>query len=173
MPLEYPDAPGVWGDVAEHQYCFGAELLVAPVYYGFSRTRLVYLPAGKWRDFWSGKLLEGGRVVRCQAEVDQIPVFARAGAIIPYLDPIPDTVLPASQEGVCSAGDDLRLDLYPGADGHFRLHDGTQFTWDEAAQTLTISASPLARQLSVRRVGLDAEYDRLKVTGPGVFTWEA
>ncbi len=173
MPLEYPDDPGVWGDLAEHQYCFGAELLVAPVYYGFSRTRLVYLPTGHWRDFWSGELVEGGRVVRCQAEIEQIPVFARAGAIIPRLDPTPDTLLPATQEGVRSAGNDLRLDLYPGADGHFRLHDGTQFDWDEAAQTLTISNSPLERQVSVRRVGIDAEYERLKVTGPGLFTWEA
>jgi alpha-D-xyloside xylohydrolase len=173
MPLEYPDEPGSWGDLAGHQYCFGANLLVAPVYYGFSRRRLVYLPAGKWRDFWSGELLEGGHVVRSRAEVDQIPVFARAGAIIPRLDPIPDTLLPATQEGVRSAGNDLLIDLYPGAEGHFRLYDGTQFEWDEVTQTLTISGSPLARRVSVRRVGLEEEYERLRVTGAGIFTWQA
>ncbi len=127
MPLEHPDEPEAWGELAEHQYCFGAELLVAPVYYGFSRTRLVYLPQGLWRDFWTGELLQGGRVVRHRAEVEQIPVFARVGAIIPRLDPSPDTLLPATQEGVRQAGDDLRLDLYPGANGSFRLHDGTEF----------------------------------------------
>ena len=51
MPLEYPQDPNVWGQQAEHQYCFGSELLVAPIYYGFSRERLVYLPPGEWRDF--------------------------------------------------------------------------------------------------------------------------
>jgi alpha-D-xyloside xylohydrolase len=155
MPLEYPDEKASWEDLAEHQYCFGAELLVAPVYYGFSRTRLVFLPQGLWRGFWTGGLLQGGRVIRHQAEMDQIPVFARAGAIIPRLDPSPDTLLSAIQDGVRTAGDDLRLDLYPGADGRFRLHDGTEFVWDEAGQTLTITGSPVERQVSVRHVGLE------------------
>jgi alpha-glucosidase (family GH31 glycosyl hydrolase) len=168
MPLEFPDDPAAWGELAEHQYCFGAELLVAPVYYGFSRTRLVYLPQGRWLDFWTGELQEGGRVVRCQAELEQIPVFARAGAIIPQLDPSPDTLLPAAKEGVRSAGDDLRIDVYPGADGHFRLADGTEFAWDETAQTLAISGSPVERQLSARRVGIERGYERVMVAGPGV-----
>jgi alpha-D-xyloside xylohydrolase len=155
MPLEFPDDPGVWGDLPEHQYCFGAGLLVAPVYYGFSRTRLVYLPEGLWRDFWTGELLAGGRVVRRQADVEQIPVFARAGAIIPWLDPSPTTLLPAVREGVRSAGDDLRIDLYPGANGRFRLCDGTEFAWDEATRMLTVSSSPVVRQVSVRRVGVE------------------
>jgi alpha-D-xyloside xylohydrolase len=193
MPLEFPHDPGAWGDLAEHQYCFGAELLVAPVYYGFSRTRLVYLPAGQWRDFWTGELLPGGQVVRRPADVQQIPVFARVGAIIPRIDPSPDTLLPAAKEGVQQAGDDLRIDLYPGANGHFRLCDGTDFTWDEAARTLTISGSPVRRQVSVRCVGLGAgwfagadcagipittergslngeqDYVRVTVDGPAVF----
>jgi alpha-glucosidase (family GH31 glycosyl hydrolase) len=168
MPLEFPDDPGVWGDLAEHQYCFGANLLVAPVYYGFSRTRPVYLPAGGWCDFWTGEPVQGGRVVRRQADVEQIPVFARAGAIIPRLDPSPDTLLPAIMDGVQSAGDDLRTDLYPGADGSFRLADGTEFAWDEAAQVLTISASPVRRQISARRVGVEGEVARVVVDGEAV-----
>lgn len=160
MALEFPEDPGVWGDLPEHQYLFGADLLVAPVYYGFARTRKVYLPAGLWRDFWNGELIEGGQTVARQAEVDQIPVFARAGAIIPWLDPSPDTLVPASQEGVRSAGDDLRIDVYPGASGLLDLYDGTRFSWDEPSQTLTISDSPLRRQVSVRRVG----------TAPTLFT---
>ena len=77
-----------------------AELLVAPVYYGFSRTRLVYLPEGLWRDFWTGELLQGGRTVRRRAGIEEIPVFARAGAIIPRLDLSPDTLIPATVKGV-------------------------------------------------------------------------
>jgi alpha-D-xyloside xylohydrolase len=168
MPLEFPADPGVWGDLAGHQYCFGAELLVAPVYYGFSRTRPVYLPEGQWRDFWTGELLEGGQVVRRRAEVEQIPVFARAGAIIPRLDPSPATLLPATREGVRSAGNDLRIDLYPGDNGRFRLGDGTKFAWDEAAQTLSISGSPVERRVSVRCVGSETDYGRLTVAGPDI-----
>ena len=154
MPLEFPGDPQSWGELAEHQYCFGAELLLAPLYYGFSRIRVVYLPQGPWRDFWNGERFEGGRAIRCRAGPEEIPVFARAGAIIPWLDPSPDTLLPASQEGVRQAGDDLRIDVYPGADGHFRLYDGTHFQWEEARQRLTVSASPLRRQVSVRRMGV-------------------
>jgi alpha-D-xyloside xylohydrolase len=153
MPLEFPDDPAAWGDLAEHQYCFGAELLVAPVYYGYSRTRLVYLPEGLWRDFWTGELLRGGRTLRCAVDVEQIPVFARAGALIPRLDPSPHTLLPAAREGMKQAGDDLRLDLYPGSDGWFRLCDGTEFVWNEASRTLAICGSPVSRQVSVRHVG--------------------
>lgn len=158
MPLEYPEETEAWGDMAEHQYCFGAELLVAPVYYGFSRTRLVYLPEGAWRDYWTGELLQGGQVIRYRAKVARIPVFARAGAIIPRLDPSPDTLLPATREGVRAAGDDLRLDLYPGADGRFRMYDGSEFAWDEASQALAISGSPVERRVSVRRVGVGPDH---------------
>jgi len=100
-PKKFPDPRGMIDHIhaygSPHQYCFGAELLVAPVYYGFSRTRLVYLPVGEWRGFWSGELLRVGRVVRRRAGVESIPVFARAGAIIPRLDPSPDTLLPATR----------------------------------------------------------------------------
>jgi alpha-D-xyloside xylohydrolase len=190
MPLEFPGEPDAWGAPAEHQYCFGTELLVAPVYYGFSRRRRVYLPQGQWRDFWHGELLAGGRVVARRAALAQIPVFARAGAIVPRLDPSPDTLLPATRPGVRSPGDDLRLDLYPGADRFFRLYDGTEFAWDQAAGTLTISGSPVTRQVSVRRVGVEGgrlvgaeargslngepEYERVTVAGRTVtLSWRA
>jgi alpha-D-xyloside xylohydrolase len=163
MPLEFPDDPGAWGEPAEHQYCFGMELLVAPVYYGFARARMIYLPAGRWCDFWTGELLVGGQVIRYQADVETLPVLARAGAIIPRLDPSPDTLLPATRGGLRSMGDDLRVDVYLGADGHFRLVDGTEFSWHDAAQTLTISGSPVERQVAVRRVGVDEEYERATV----------
>jgi alpha-D-xyloside xylohydrolase len=166
MPLEFPGDPESWGDLAGHQYCFGAELLVAPVYYGFSRVRLVHLPEGPWRDFWSGEGFEGGQVVRYQAGLERIPVFARAGAMIPRLDPSPDTLLPATREGVRTAGEDLRLDLYPGADGRFRLYDGTEFVWQEAEQRLTICDSPVLRQVSVRRIGAGpTQPDRAECAG--------
>jgi alpha-D-xyloside xylohydrolase len=159
MPLEFPGYTETWGELAEHQYCFGSELLVAPVHYGFSRVRPVYLPEGDWRDFWSGALLSGGRVIQCKAEIDQIPVFARTGSIIPLLDPTPDTLMPAMRKGVRPAGHDLRIDIYPGADGRFKLSDGTEFIWHEVQRMLEINQPPVnypaSRQVSVRLVGED------------------
>lgn len=153
LALEFPDDPGVWGDVGEHAYCFGSELLVAPVYYGFSRFRFLYLPRGRWRDFWSGERIEGGRMVERPAPVEQIPVFARAGSIIPRLDPPAQTLLPAEDPAIGGAGDDLRLDVYTGEDGGFLLYDGTEFRWNDDEATLAAAGSPVSRRLSIRLVG--------------------
>ena len=155
LPLEFPDDPGAWDDVAEREYCFGEQLLVAPVYYGLDRFRYLYLPAGGWRDFWTGEWREGGRVHQVPADLETIPVHARAGAIIPWLDPSADTCVPAEDPATRSgqAGADLRLSLYPGADGSFQLYDGTRFIWREQEAVLLVQGSPVARQVSASIVG--------------------
>jgi alpha-D-xyloside xylohydrolase len=165
LALEFPSDPAAWGDVAEHQYMFGEELLVAPVYYGFSRYRHTFLPrlggherssGPAWRDFWSGTSFESGRVHVVPAPLDTIPVFARPGSLIPLLDPSPDTLLPLGADappGTTSAGDDLRLWIYPGVDGRFTLHDGTTFCWDDARSSLRVDSSPVPRSLALRLLG--------------------
>lgn len=155
LALAFPQDAGIWGDVAEHEYCFGDRLLAAPVYWGGDRFRLVYLPAGEWRDFWTGARYVGGQTYRLPAPLDTIPVLARAGSLIPLLDPSANTCLPAADPALRVAGVDLRLWLYRGADGAFELHDGTRFTWDEARGALTIADSPLIRQVAIRPVGAE------------------
>jgi len=150
MALQFEQDPGIWNKIYEDQYCFGAELIVAPVHYGFSRIRPVYLPAGLWRNFWTGELVQGSKEVLCKADLDEIPVFARAGAIIPRLDPTPQTIGTFPNENVRRNGHDLRVDVYPGADGKFELYDGTIFDWNESKQQLIIQNSPVERQISVR-----------------------
>jgi len=157
MVVEHESDPHIWDKLCEDQYCFGSELIVAPVHYGFSRTRPVYLPHGTWRDFWSGNLLEGGIVVNCRAEIDQIPVFVRTGAIIPYLDPSPQTLLPVKYDHIQQAGNDLRVDIYCGANGEFTLYDGTHFSWDDAQGKLHIRNAAVQRQISVKLIGNEAE----------------
>ncbi len=70
---------------ADDQYMFGKDLLVAPVFRKNQRRRKVFLPEGYWYDFWTKKLFKGGRVVDIVAPSDRIPVFVRAGALIPML----------------------------------------------------------------------------------------
>lgn len=152
IALEFPNDPNIWGDTQEHQYCFGSELLVAPVYYGLNRYRYLYLPEGQWRNFWTGEPLEGKQLHQVPADLDTIPVFARAGALVPLLDPSPETLIPTEDPKVRAAGHDLRLLVYPGADGTFQLYDGTTFAWNDKAHTLNIDNSPTERQLSVRLV---------------------
>jgi len=150
MALEFPEDPHIWNEMCENQYCFGTELLVAPVHYSFSRTRPVYLPVGKWRDFWTGTLFNGGNEISCRAEINHIPVFARAGAIIPMVDPSPLVIEKTNNKQIQSISENLKIFIYPGQDGFFNLYDGTMFNWNEETQELEITDSPSNRFVSVR-----------------------
>ncbi len=151
MAFAFPDEPDIWQCDNELQYCFGSDLLVSPVYSGHSEVWNVQLPSGTWRDFWDGTRYQGGRTIQVKADIDYLPVFSRAGAIIPLLDPSPDTLLAVLDEPeIKVAGNDLRLQIYPGADGNFHLYDGTLFSWQNSVLTLQISSQPVDRQISVR-----------------------
>lgn len=69
------------------EFCFGSELLVAPVVEHGARSRQVYLPAGaSWTDAWTGERLDGGQDVKADAPLDRIPVYLRDGADLPLHD---------------------------------------------------------------------------------------
>jgi len=74
MFLEFPDDPACYE--YEYQYMFGPDLLVAPVVKE-SREKEVYLPKGKWLDWWTLEKIKGGRTVSTAAPLDQIPLFVR------------------------------------------------------------------------------------------------
>ena len=67
----------------EDEYCFGDDLLVAPIFEAGATERRVYLPAGTdWIDAESGNCYEGGQTVTVPAPIDVIPVFVRKGAAV-------------------------------------------------------------------------------------------
>lgn len=128
------------------EYMFGPALLVAPVTKYRQRARTVYLPVGaKWNDYWTGRPAGSGDI-SAMAPYDQIPLFVRAGSIIPYGPPM--------QYVAQKPSDPTTLYVYAGADGHFTLYEdqGTTFdyekgafsripiSWDEKTTTLTIGA---------------------------------
>jgi alpha-glucosidase len=124
------------------QYLWGRDLLVAPVVTPDTASRKVYLPEGVWYEFATNRRVRGGRYVTAAAPLETLPLYVRAGAIIPLAPERPSTG---------GAWDELTLAVYPG-DGPstFALYedDGetlafergqyteTTFTWDGA--TLTI-----------------------------------
>jgi alpha-glucosidase (family GH31 glycosyl hydrolase) len=65
------------------EYLFGRDLLVAPVVEKGATTRKVYLPKGSWYDFWTGELIEGGREISREVSLDMMPLYVRAGSILP------------------------------------------------------------------------------------------
>ncbi len=84
--------------LAKDEYLFGPDLLVAPVVTE-STQRSVYLPAGDWVDYWTGAHVSGGRSMLADVPVDRIPVYARAGAVIPKIPEDVMTLVPQSESG--------------------------------------------------------------------------
>ncbi len=139
--LDFPGDPNV-ADIGD-EYMFGPALLVAPVTDQGATSRSVYLPAGAdWYNFWTNERAPGGQRITVQAPIDMIPIFVRAGSILPLGSPVQSTNEKQSIE---------KIRIYPGANGHFTLysddgvtyayedgkHDITELNWDETAQTLS------------------------------------
>lgn len=126
------------------QYMFGPAFLVSPVLEPEATTRHLYLPKATWVDFWTGDVQKGGRTLDAAAPIDRMPLFVKAGSILP-LGP---EIEWASQK----TADPIELRVYRGADGAFTLYEdeGDSYryekgayatiplSWDEATQTLTL-----------------------------------
>lgn len=85
LVLEYQQDPAVWN--MDTQYLFGRDLLVAPVLSTDSQTR-VYLPEGEWVDYWTNKRYEGKQTLRLTPDLNTMPLYIRAGTILPRREPI-------------------------------------------------------------------------------------
>jgi alpha-D-xyloside xylohydrolase len=145
LVMDFPADKKVWG--IDDQFLFGPSFLVAPVTEFKARERQVYLPAGSlWYDFYSGRSMRGGQTITAAAPYERMPLFVRAGAIVPTGPAIQHTKDPQSHSGP------ITLNVYTGADGSFSIYedDGTSrqylngawsripLSYDEASKTLTI-----------------------------------
>jgi len=112
------------------QYLFGKAFLVAPVHQFQARSRMVYLPRGTdWYDFHSGKRSAGGQQVDAAAPLSRMPLFVRAGSIVP--------VGPDIQYTAEKPGGDITLLVFTGADGSFELYedDGVSYGYEKGEFT--------------------------------------
>lgn len=140
--LHYPHDP-IAAKTA-NQYLWGRDLLIAPVFEKSATTRDAYLPNGTWFDLWTNESITGGRHITRQVDLATMPIYVRAGTILP-LDPIRQyTDQPVDAP--------LTLRIYPGADGEFTLYDDagdqrylngeftlTHIAWNDRTNTLRIS----------------------------------
>jgi alpha-glucosidase (family GH31 glycosyl hydrolase) len=141
-----------------NQFLWGRDLLIAPVHEKGATSRDVYLPAGDWYDWWTNEKTSGGRTVARAVDLATMPIYARAGAIIPV-----DPVRQYTSEPVTEP---TTLRVYRGANGAFTLYedDGvsqdylrgrvtlTQMSWNDRARELTIaprSGDPVTRTFNV------------------------
>ncbi len=127
----------------DNQFMFGPSMMINPVYSAGVTSRSVYLPNGDWYDFWTGNVTSGGTTITSRAPLDTLPIFVKAGSIIPMGPEI---------EYATQSIDPLEIRVYRGADARFVLYEdegdtynyeGGQyslipFTYNEASKRLTI-----------------------------------
>lgn len=127
------------------QFMYGPAILVNPVITARATSRAVYLPAGTWYDFWTGATSTGQATASVSAPLSLIPLFVRAGSIVPM-----GPMIQYATESI----DPLEIRVYKGADASFALYEdegdsynyeGGQystiaFTWKDSTKELTIGA---------------------------------
>jgi alpha-D-xyloside xylohydrolase len=129
------------------QFMFGPAILVNPVLKASANHRSVYLPAAaKWYDFWTGMTQRGSQEIEADAPLDRMPLFVRAGSIIP--------MGPEIQYAMEDPSGPIEIRVYQGADGEFALYEDSGDTydyqrgqhsvisirWDDQSGVLTIGA---------------------------------
>ena len=139
--MDFPNDPKVFaiGD----EYMFGPAFLVAPVTDQGQTTKAVYLPAGAdWYNYWTRQRYHGGQTVTVDAPIDQLPLFVRAGSIIPLGSAVENT---SEKQAI------TKVQIWPGANAGFDLYDDdgrtyayekgdfqlTHLLWDDTARELS------------------------------------
>ncbi len=142
LVMDFTDDPEAVG--VSDEFMFGDAVLVCPVYEYGVRSRRVYLPEGLWYEWYSGEPVRGGRTIVADAPFERIPLYARAGQIVPLG---PDIQYTAQDDG-----SRLTLRIFAGADAGYTLYedDGVSYGyergeyslipvhWDDAAGRLTV-----------------------------------
>jgi alpha-glucosidase len=102
--LEYPQLPEFFDD--DHEYLFGPDLFVSPVASELQDEKVIQLPPGNWYDYWTGEKTSERELIKLHPALDRLPVYVRAGAIVP--------LQPLIQSTSETPAGPLELRVYPG-----------------------------------------------------------
>ena len=151
IAYEYPFLPHTY--LVDYQFFLGRSLLVAPIY-SPDGSRSVYLPPGRWIDYWTGEKMEGGSFYYISnLELDKIPIYVREGSIIPLIEPVDtfvdvEDLLPEITK-LSDIENKLILDIFPSEEESvFKLYDGSIYRCklDYNRLSITSQLSPMDRK---------------------------
>jgi len=127
------------------QFMFGPALLINPVYTYKARSRQLYLPAGTgWYNLYSGAYTQGGKHITAEAPLEKMPVYVKAGSIIPFG--------PALQYTAQRPADTITLYVYPGSNGTFQLYEdeGVNYNYEKGSfSTITFKYNEADKTLTI------------------------
>lgn len=150
LVLDYPE--DMEARMVDDEYLFGDSMLVCPLTYEDGTSRKVYLPQGRWYNFFTGTAVEGGRTMETEAAYNEIPVFVKDGAIIPLAKPVmhvdKDTVF------------EMTVKKFGEADGRFVLYedDFDTFTYEEKQKQIIIEKHPGSELMIQTEAGDTSRY---------------
>lgn len=150
LALNYPDDPGSYSVEANNQFLLGDDYLVAPVFTKTTVRNGIYLPAGeRWIDMWTGRIHEGGQVLNGHpAPLDKLPVFVRAGAVVPQ-------GIVARNASLVPEDSPVTLSVFPQGESTFRLYEDDKVTRAYAdgatsSQEFTVDAPDAGKKGTVK-----------------------
>lgn len=144
LAFDFPEDDAVLD--MKDEYMFG-DFLVCPVTHPIkeSATRKVYLPKGAlWIDYWTGKQEEGGKWIDCQSEISTLPLFVKAGSIIPTTE--------VAEYTNAQIGKPITINVYPGADCGFTIYEdeGDNYNYEKGAfSTIPLSWNDKKNTLTI------------------------
>ncbi|SMO48584.1 glycoside hydrolase family 31 protein [Solitalea koreensis] len=154
LMLEYPNDPVTMGKATQYEYLLGKSFLVAPVYKDTSIRDSIYLPEGKWIDYWDGKLYQGKQWLNgYHAPLEKLPLFVKSGSIIP--------MYPQMNYDGEKPLDTLSLDIYSDGASSYELYEDDGVTREHRKgiyATTPISAEQKATGLTVNIAAIKGNY---------------
>ncbi len=160
------------------EFLWGPDILVAPVVEKGATRRRLYLPRGEWVDFWTEERVRGGREIERSVDLATLPLYVRAGAVLP--------LGPAKQYTDEPSDEPIRLIVYPGASGTSGLYhdDGIDFAyrqgefsrirlgWQDGRRRLSLRLEANSRMLPSTPRRFEARVAGEKTTHPLTFDGE-
>ncbi|SNT35688.1 alpha-D-xyloside xylohydrolase [Granulicella rosea] len=124
LALDWPDQPEV--AKIDDAWMVGDRMLVAPLFAGETSGRTLMLPPGTWHDFWTGTVMHGGTKVQIASSFEKIPVYVKAGSVMPLAAVTNSTADPHRRQ--------LTVQVFGDGSLPFEMAGSLKLSWDQAAK---------------------------------------